>query len=152
MVDSGAEFRRCLLELDVEGIKRAWRHVAPNMPPPKDDAEALASLHVGRTAANSMPFSKRAYSHAWLSERGLPSMLPDNLRPKAQRMYPVVGLGVGISVRALSEHNKPAARIIQGAMENAVLEADADGRLADDKHVKARIDEARRKAINDLYG
>jgi hypothetical protein len=149
---TGAEFRRCLLELDVQGIKAVWGFTAPHLPQPDNDYTALASLHMARTSAQSMPFKARAWSHAWLRERDLPSLLPDELRPRAERTYPAIKMGVGLAVRALSAHNKPVARFIQSAMEDAVREADADGRLADDQHVKARIDAARRKAIDEVYG
>src|SRR5262249_47481856 len=72
-----AEFRRCLEQLDVAGIRKLWRHVSPNMPQPKNDAEALISLHSARTQSEAMPIKLRAWSHRWLLDNGLPSQLPD---------------------------------------------------------------------------
>jgi hypothetical protein len=109
-------------------------------------------MHRARTAAQSISLRARAYSHAWLCERGLPSGLPDELKPKAQRLYPVVALGVGISVNARNPLLRPAMAEVRGAMEHAVLDAEAEGRLADAPFVKARMDEAREKTMRALFG
>jgi len=81
-------FRRCLIELDVVGICDLWFRHAPHLPQPKNNEEALITLHYARTEAWSIPVRLRCYSHAWLTERGLPSALPDWLRPKVRRLYP----------------------------------------------------------------
>jgi hypothetical protein len=88
-VDADA-FRRCLIELDVVGICDLWFHAAPHLPQPKNNEEALISLHYARTQAGSIPVRLRCYSHSWLCERGLPSSLPDWMKPKAVRLYPHV--------------------------------------------------------------
>src|ERR1044072_6980895 len=94
--------RRCLEECDVAGIRALWAQIPPGMPQPHTDAEALATIHRARTEANSIALRLRAYSHRWLEDRGLPSGLPDELRPRAERMYPRVVDGVGISVNIRS--------------------------------------------------
>lgn len=151
-MEGAAEFRRCLEDCDVAGMRALWAQHSPHLDQPKSDADALASLHMARTQAESLSLKHRAYSHAWLSERGLPSMLPDHLKPAAQQIHPVVALGVGIAVKAASESTKPAAEKIQAAMQAAVLEAAADNRLGDSAHVKERIDAARAKAIDEIFG
>lgn len=151
MVDFSGEFRRCLDTLDVADMRRLWANHSPHLPQP-NDAQCLATMHLARTEAQSIDFHKRAYSHAWLAERGLPSKLPDHLRPTAQQMFPVVAKAVGISVKAASEHGKKAAVEIQSAMEDAVKESVEDGRFDDVAHVKRRIDAARKKAIDRLFG
>lgn len=138
--------QRCLIECDVAGAMRLWAHVSPNMPQPKTDADALIVLHHARTQARSVPFKLRAYSHAWLCERGLPSGLPDELRPKAERVYPRVAEAVGVSVKALSEASIPIAKAIEQAMSEAVAEAYADGKR-DPGFVKARMQEARSRVM-----
>jgi hypothetical protein len=70
-MDVGAAMRQCMEELDVDGIRRLWAEVSPHLPQPRDDADALATCHLARTATRSMPFPLRAYSHQWLLERGL---------------------------------------------------------------------------------
>jgi hypothetical protein len=139
------EFRRCLLELDVPGIRQIWRHVAPHLPHQSDD-QILATLHAARTQANSIPHHLRFYSHQWLSERDLPSGLPDELRPLAQRMYPRTVSAVGIGVRSLFGKQRPLAAALEAAMADAVREAYAEGKT-DPAFVRARMQEARNKIL-----
>ncbi len=141
-MDPGAEIRRCLIELDYEGIVLIWSHLKPGAPVPKNRAEAVLALHLGRTAANSVPMRLRAYSHRWLIDNGYPSQLPDRLRPRAERLYPKATGSVGISVNSKYPVVQTA---IQDAMVNAVLEAYADGHQEEPEIVKARMQEARQR-------
>jgi hypothetical protein len=136
-------FRRCLIDLDVVGICDLWFHVSPHLPQPKNNAEALVTLHYARTHAESIPVRLRCYSHAWLCERGLPSGLPDRLKPRAARLYPHEVKAVGVAVKALSAANEPRARAIEKAMSDAVLECYADG-VTDVELIRGRMNEARR--------
>lgn len=136
-------FQRCLIELDVVGICDLWFHVSPHLPQPKNNAEALVTLHYARTQAQSIPLRLRCYSHAWLCERGLPSGLPDCWKPKASRLYPHEVKAVGVSVKAMSEASASRARAIEKAMSAAVLECYADG-VTDVDLIRGRMNEARR--------
>jgi hypothetical protein len=141
-MNHAAAFRRCLVDLDVVGVCELWFHVAPGLPQPRNNEEALVTLHHARTQAHSIPHRLRCYSHAWLRERGLPSGLPDGLRAKADRMYPRRVEAVGIAVKALSgDHER--ARAVERAMSDAVAECYAAG-VTDPVVVKARMDAARR--------
>lgn len=140
-----AEFRRCLIELDVIGACNLWFEAAPGLPQPKNNAEAIVTLHYARTQAESIPDKLRCYSHAWLCERNLPSGLPDALKPKADRLYPRIVKAVGIAVKALSAANEAQARAIAKAMSDAVAECYADG-VTDPAVVKARMEAARLRA------
>jgi hypothetical protein len=142
-------FRRIMEDLDVEAARRAWREVMPHLPPLGKDAAVLTMLHRARTQSDAMPLEKRAYSHRWLLDRGFPSGLPDALKPQAERLYPRVVEAVGISVN--SRHPDVAAEV-RGAMEKAVLEAHADGRISDTTFVTARMQEARKRTIKQLFG
>lgn len=142
-MNHAAAFRRCLVDLDVIGICDLWFHVSPHLPQPRNNDEALATLHYARTQAGSIPVRLRCYSHAWLSERGLPSGLPDWLKPKAARLYPHEVKAVGIAVKAMSAASVPMARAIERAMGNAVLECYADG-ITDADVIRSRMGEARR--------
>ena len=137
--------RRCLIELDVPGIRRIWAAVAPHAPPPSD---ALAAIHMARTCAESIPFRLRAYSHRWLTERALPSQLPDALKPKAERIFPVIVGSVGISVN--SKHIEVKAGVL-GAMEGAVLDCYANGD-EEPALVKRQMFEARDRELRGLFG
>lgn len=151
VTDHSAEFRRCMVELDIAAMRRLWRHVSPHLPQPKTDEQTLAALHLARTQARSMPLKLRAYSHRWLIERGMPSQLPDRLRPTAERLYPVVAEAVGISLNARSELIKPIVPLLRGAMENAVLEAYGDGEK-DPSIIRGRMNEAKSTAARKLIG
>jgi hypothetical protein len=58
--------------------------------------------------AETVSFKARAWSHRWLTERALPSGLPDRLKPSAERVYSRVVEGVGISVNCRNPVLKPA--------------------------------------------
>ncbi|ODT22226.1 MAG: hypothetical protein ABS35_15355 [Kaistia sp. SCN 65-12] len=145
-------FRRCLVELDVAGIRALWREVAPHLPQPSNDAEALLTLHRARTEASSIDLRLRAYSHRWLIDNGYPSGLPDALRPRAERaFYPRIVDAVGVCVRPSSPDLAPAAREVEQAMSDAVADAYA-GRRTDPGFVRARMSEARVAARKRLFG
>lgn len=145
-----AEMLRCLAECDVAGALRLWRHVAPELAD-LDHGQALISLHLARTQTRALEFRLRAYSHRWLTDNGFPSMLPDELRPRAERLYPRVVEGVGISVNMRSPILRPAAKIIERSMADAVEDAYASGRT-EPEFVRARMMEAREKSMRQLFG
>lgn len=151
MTDHSAEFRRCLERLDINGMRKLWRHVSPHLPQPGSDAEILITLHHARTQAESMPLKLRAYSHHWLRERSYPTGLPDQLKQSAERMYPRIAEAVGISVNAKSSFMKPIASIVQRAMADAVEDAYADGKT-EPGFVKTRMFEARDRTLSKLIG
>ena len=144
------DMRRYLEAGDADGARRLWALVYPGLPQPKDDKEALVALHMARTMANSIALKLRAYSHRGLLDHNLPSQLPDDLKPAAERIYPKVVTAVGISVNAASELLQPAMAEIQKAMEDAVLEAYGDGKEGDVPHIRQRMKEARERAVKAL--
>lgn len=144
-------FRRCLETCDLDGIRKLWLQVSPHLPQPESDEETLATLHRARTETKSIALKLRAYSHRWLTERGIPSGLPDELKPKAERLYPVIAEGVGIAVIAKSELMKPISLLVRAAMSDAVMEAYADKRT-DPAFVSQRMQEARKSTIRKLVG
>lgn len=148
---SAAQFRELLESADVAGLRRYWREAMPEMPQPKNDLEAETMMHMARTEAISISFRRRAYSHQWLTERNLPSLLPDDLRPKAEQIFPVVKESVGISVNYSMGFMKPAADIVRGAMENAVLDCYAE-RRTESTFVRARMMEAKEREQKALFG
>jgi hypothetical protein len=142
------EFRQALERGDVKHLRRIWSRVAPHLPQPASDEEAEIAMHQARTAARSVQFKHRAWSHRWLAERCHRSCLPDDLKPKAERLYPVVVSGVGIAVKS----NFPeVVAEVRGAMSDAVEEAFADGRT-EPEFVRARMQEARTRAKLALFG
>lgn len=145
------EMRRCLIDCDVAAIRKLWQHVSPHLPQPETDADALVSIHFARTMAVFVPFKLRAYSHRWLLDSGYPSGLPDNLKPKAERIFPRIVDAVGISVNTKSDLFKPIRLMVRGAMEDAVMECYADNRK-EPEFVKSRMQEARQKTVRKLLG
>lgn len=144
-------FRNLLTSGDVEGLRAFWRNASPHLPQPESREQAEIVMHRARTEAASLPIEKRAYSHRWLCDRGLPSGLPDELKPRAERIYPRVVSAVGISVKASSERLKPLAAIVERAMADAVEEAYADGRT-DPAFIKARMAEVKDRTWRSLIG
>lgn len=149
---SAATFRNLLEAGDVEGCRAYWRQHGSHLPQPETRDQAEIVMHHARTGADSVSFKARAWSHRWLIERDLPSGLPDRLRPSAEQICPVRKTAVGISVNFRSAFMKGAEKEVRGAMEQAVLDADADGRIEDAAYVSARMAEAKAKAMRTLFG
>jgi hypothetical protein len=140
-----AEFRRCLEDLDIVAARQLWSHMLAHLPQPNSDDDVLATLHYARTQTQSIVQRKRFYSHRWLLDHELPSGLPDHLRSKAERMYPVTVESVGIAVKAVGG-DVARALAVRGAMERAVLECLADGEK-NNNVVRTRMMEARRNML-----
>lgn len=106
----GAEFRRCLLDLDVRGIRKVWRHVSPHLDQPATDADALHAIHLARVEMKTLPKAMREYSQAWLKER------------ETRRIARAVAIGVG---NVTSENNlvRLAALVTREAMVDSVLDS-----------------------------
>ena len=145
-------FRNLLETGDIDGCRAYFAANAPHLPQVETREQAEIVMHRARTEAESVSLKARAYSHRWLCERRLPSGLPDALKPAADRLYPERRVAVGISFNFRSPHLERAARIVQTAMEEAVLDADAHGRIEDSAFVSARMAEAKDRAMLGLFG
>lgn len=148
---SASAFRNALERADVTYLRAYWATHAPHLPQPETDEQAEIIMHRARTEAASLSLKSRAWSHRWLAERSLPSGLPDALRPRAERMYPIIAEAVGISVATRSTIFQPAADEIRRSMEDAVEECWADGRR-ETPFVRQRMGEARDRTIKALFG
>lgn len=146
-----SEFRAALEAGNFRQLRRISEKAEPHLPRLTDD-QAEVVMHDARTRAESVPLKKRLWSHRWLSERGHQSGLPDRLRPSAEQVCPQIVAAVGISIKTTSAIIAPAAEAIRSEMEMAVKEADADGRLEDSAFVRARILEARARALRSYLG
>jgi hypothetical protein len=123
--------RHYLLALDVAGMRRLHAHIWPHYPQPKNDDDALFSMHVARVQMRNIPESARQYSAQWLMER-------QGLQAKA----------VGVAIKALSPRSAERAKNSAAAMIDAVNESikagiDIDTEAAE---VRRRMQIARRKA------
>lgn len=144
-------FRNLLEAGNVKELVNMWSSIFPNMPGPTSIDKAEIVMHVARTAANSVSLKHRAYSHKWLLERDLPSELPDELKPSAERIYPISIPCVGISVNTRNEYIRPGLDEVRKAMEYSVEEAYYDGKT-EPVFVRARMEEAKKRAFKVLYG
>jgi hypothetical protein len=81
----------------------------------------------------------------------MPSGLPDNLRPRAQRLYPRTVEGVGVSVNFQSQILRPAAKIIRDDINAAILDEYAIDGTPKVESVKKAMENARRKAMKRLF-
>ncbi len=150
-MDRRSHFQQLLNQGDVRGLCAAWAQLYPGMPQPETDEQAEIAMHAARTQAESVTFRNRAYSHAWLRERSLPSQLPDILRPKAEQMHPVAVGAVGISVNTGNPFLAPVVVEVRKAMEHAVEDAYANGDT-DPVLVSALMQDAQRKTYRKLLG
>lgn len=140
------DFRAALEAGDTRLVRRMWAAFMPHLPQPTAD-EAEKAMHIARTAAETVSFKARAWSHRWLTEQGIPSQLPDRLRPSAERLYPRIVEGVGISVNLV----KPGMLEVRTAMEGVVADMYANGDT-DPALVRSRMFEAREKTLHSLFG
>lgn len=139
------EFRQLLEDGDVDRLWQMWGRVAPHLPQPENRDQAEITMHMARTAAESIPERHRLYSHRWLTERMLPSQLPAAMVP------PTIVETVGISVNFRSRFMKPAADEVRGAMEHAVQDCYANGDR-DVLTVRKQMDEAKDRTLRALFG
>ena len=135
---ASAALRECMASCDVAQLLRIWPELFPAYPA-LDHHQALAVLHRARTESASVCKTARVYSHHWLIERGLPSGLPDELRP-------VIAEAVGISVRARDPLRADVANAIHDAMRDVVLDMYANGDTGP-ALVKRRMAEARSRVL-----
>lgn len=135
-------FHSCLVDLDIETARKAWAVAFPHLSPLVSDNDVLSTLHYARTQAESIRFAMRAYSHRWLLDHGLPSGLPDRLKPSAERICPAVVGCVGIATKTRT----PLALAVRDAMEYAVNECYADGHR-EPEVVRPRMMELRTRVL-----
>jgi hypothetical protein len=151
-VNIAGEMQALMVTLDVKRAREVWKLVAPHLRQPESDEEMLTTLHLARTESPIVNTKLRYYSHCWLVERNLPSLLPDQMRPAAEREYPRKVQGVGISVNARSDLFRPVTGLVRESMEEAVLEVYADGGADNVDLIKRRMNEARRNTVRKLLG
>lgn len=134
----GSAFRRCLVELDVNGMRKLHAHVSPHLPSPGDDRLVLATMHRARTQLRTMALKDRAYSHRWLLDHGYPSGLPDELKPRAERLYPRVVAATGFSANFGPKLLKPLKHPVEHAVGEVILDAYGTDKVDKIDHAKLR--------------
>jgi hypothetical protein len=103
---------RCLIALDIPGIRRVWKQMAPHLDQPESDWDALRTMHEARVRMLRISPQQKKYSEHWLRE----------LESKTR-----IAAAVGIAIKAFKSENTQRARDLQGEMAEAVLLAVRDG-------------------------
>lgn len=138
--------RQCMLDLDARRARTIWRVIAPHLPPCDSDADMLITLHVMRTEDSHLtqwfPEKLRFYSHRWLLDKGLPSKLPDRLKPRADRLCPKKVRVLGYAPAGAA--GEEACATIGAAMFEKFQELEADG-TTDKTRAEPEIQRARFK-------
>jgi hypothetical protein len=106
------EVLRCLIALDVAGIRRVWKNIAPHLDQPESDWDALRTMHEARIRMARISPQQKRYSEHWLRD----------LENKTK-----IAAAVGIAVKALGGDNVERANQVQAAMSEAVIVAVRDG-------------------------
>lgn len=151
MAQANDQFRDLLESGDFRQLRRVASRLMPHLPPPASDAEAEQVMHIARTGSVMVSFDRRAWSHRWLTERGLPSALPDDLKPKAERLCPIVHEGVGFAYAPTSALLRPAADEIAGDVHAAIRDCYANGDT-DPAVVRGRMLEVKEASKRRLFG
>lgn len=134
---------RCIRDCDAVLAMRIWKWERPNAAQPENVYQATMMLHYARTKLSNIPHKERFWSHCWLLDHAFPSALPDHLRAKAERMYPVEVAVVGIASGSGPQRKNAFNYAVEKVMSDAVLEMQADGHRLGAPIVKARMLEKR---------
>jgi hypothetical protein len=148
------EFAQLLAAGDVDAVVAAWAKIFPNDTPPASRGEAEVTMHFARTVSAALIDRQRAWSHRWLLDHGWPSGLPDDMLPRAERLYPraVEAVGIGSAMRL------PTTVPLRAVMEEQVQDSYATSRIlrmpADERAalVSGRMLDARAKERRKLLG
>jgi len=106
----------------IDGDIAMFRKISPE---PMDMHSAEISMHIARTAAESVPENLRVYSHRWLTERDIPSLLPEHMLPLMERYHSVIVDAVGISINLRGRDEE--AKHVEQKLADKVAEMYADG-------------------------
>lgn len=139
-------FRGALAAGDVGRCMVLWAGAFPEMPQPRNKAEAEIMMHMARTNAASVSLEKRLYSHSWLTERGYRSQLPDDLLPEPRGPLIVPAVGISVNTSSKRPDRKEEAKFIESVMAEAAADAMLSG-VTDPKRVSRIMWQARDKAV-----
>lgn len=136
-VRHGAEFRRCLLEMDVAGIMALHGACAPRLPgqPEMSPAEATVALHMARADVGNFPKKVRKYSTDWLKDHGFEKRNGQWARSDAHKMK-IFSESVGI---ASGGPDREFSKLVVRVQSDAVLECLAKGVVEPEKHKELMV-------------
>jgi hypothetical protein len=152
MSQAQAQFRQALIDGNDDELHRLWTAIFPGLPRPSKRDDIVTTMHIARTAADCVPDRGRFYSHRWLEERGLPSRLPMNLRPKCDQYYAGVTPAVGFAYGTDKEWLKPAKPLIERAVHTVIEDCAANGDLDKPDMVRDLMMDAKNDEFRRLFG
>lgn len=125
--------RRCLIDLDILGMRALWRAIAPEFPQPYSDAECLVTMHAARAQSPTLPKAVRVYSAKWLKDH---STMP--------KPTPTVATGVGLGRRDPNRQFDLHATMIDAVLGSikAGIDIDEEGLVVREK-IKEATDKFR---------
>ena len=135
----GAAIRYCLINLDVEGMMKVWKRMAPHLAN-QTASDALISMHIARCDMQTLDSRLQKYSADWLAERGFQKI--DGKWVQGLQKPDVVAEAVGIAVR--SKYPEIAERIktaMRDALENERARGETDPLKQREAMQKARMDQ-----------
>ena len=106
------EILRCLLVLDIPGIRKVWKEMAPHLDQPESDWDALRTMHEARIRMLRISPQQKRYSEHWLRE----------LENKTR-----VAAAVGIAIKPFKAEYAQRAADMRHEMAEAVLLAVREG-------------------------
>jgi hypothetical protein len=128
-----AEFRRCLIQMDVGGMMKLWTYVAPHLAG-QSPKEALVSMHMARCEMKHISPRLKIYSQEWLFERGFRKI--EDKWVSGPPPDEVIASAVGIAVRSKYE---AVRKRIHDAMTDALENERAKGTTDPCKHRDAML-------------
>lgn len=151
--DHASSFLRCMLELDISGMRKLYAHTHPHLQG-GSDTQVLVALHMARTMADNVSIKMRQYSHAWLVAGGHHSSLPDHLKPKGEQVRPRVVPATGFAMMFGSKILKPLIPHVEGKVHEVILDAYATDKVHKIDHDKLRAGmlETKDAEIHSLVG
>lgn len=141
----GTEIRRCLVEMDVAGLMKIWRHVAPHLAD-QTPAQTLISAHMARVEMKFISLKLKTYSKDWLAERGIAKVdgvWVDGLSPQ-----PVIASAVGIASKSKYPGvSKRIVRAMSDALNNGRAKGVVEPEMQRELMLKARAKERSKMAM-----
>lgn len=137
--EHATEFRRCLIHMDVSGMMRLWKHVAPHLSN-QSPMDALISMHMARCDMKRISLKLKKYSEEWLYERGYQKV--DGKWISGPPPVSVIAESVGIAVKSNDPRvRKRIHRAMNDALENSLAKGITEPPIQRENMLKARAKE-----------
>lgn len=139
-VAHGAEFRRCLLHCDLNGLMALHRHTSPHLPE-MTVPDAMIAMHMARADTTNFSRKVRQYSAAWLADHGF-EKADGQWRRTADYEAKLFAEAVGISSMrpggGKSRFNRRVETVMQDALLNCIAKGVREPEMQKENMLKAR--------------